>query len=382
MLGKLLAGRYQVVQLLSAGGFCQTYLAQDTYLPDSPTCVVKHLKAASNYANSLQTLRWLFTGEAQALKKLGTHDQIPQLLAHLETEQEFYLVQEFITGHPLSVELQLGHRWSESQVIQLLQEVLGILEFIHSQGLIHRDLKPSNLIRRQRDNRIVLIDFGSVKQAWTQVVNLQGQKINTFAIGLPATITIGTPGYMPIEQERGRPRPNSDLYALGMIGIQALTGLPPTQILLDADTCELVWQNQSPVGTDLAQILNKMVRYHFNERYQSATEVLSDLQPLAQRYPPAQPATTLNNETTELQAALDTISSNCEARSELPIADQTISSATPATEKRQALIAEIGIGIAAVLALTLGIYSATQSPAPASRIQKYPVSIPLQSNSF
>lgn len=378
MLGKLLAGRYQVVQLLSAGGFCQTYLAQDTYLPDNPTCVVKHLKSASNYPNSLQTLRWLFTGEAQALKKLGIHNQIPQLLAHFETEQEFYLVQEFITGHPLSVELQLGHRWSESQVIQLLREVLGILEFVHSQGLIHRDLKPSNLIRRQQDNRIVLIDFGSVKQAWTQVVNLQGQKINTFAIGLPATITIGTPGYMPVEQERGRPRPSSDIYALGMIGIQALTGLPPTQILLDADTCELAWQGHSPVSTDLAQILNKMVRYHFNERYQSATEVLSDLQPLTKLYPPAQPVSV--DATTELQLALDTISSSCEARSELPLVDRTISSASFSTQRQRTLIAEIGIGVIAALALTFGIYSAIQSPAPASRIQKYPVSIPLKSN--
>jgi len=71
-------------------------------------------------------------------------------------------------------------------MIQLLL-VLGILEFVHSHGLIHRDIKPSNLIRRQQDGRLVLIDFGSVKQAWMQVVTARTD-ITTFAIGIPATI--------------------------------------------------------------------------------------------------------------------------------------------------------------------------------------------------
>ncbi len=175
MLGKLLQGRYQVVQILSAAEFCQTYLAQDTHQTSHPICVVKHFQLANNHPESLQTLRRLFHREVQALKKLGNYDQVPGLIDHFEDNQEFYLVQEFIAGHSLSVELQPGQPWSESQVVQLLQEVLGILQFVHSQGLIHRDIKPSNLIRRQQDNRLVLIDFGSVKQAWTQVVTAQGQ---------------------------------------------------------------------------------------------------------------------------------------------------------------------------------------------------------------
>ncbi len=288
MLGKLLQGRYQVIQVLTAGGFGQTYLAQDTHRPRHPTCVVKHLKATSSHTPSLQDLRWLFIREVEALKKLGTHDQVPQLLAHFEDKQEFYLVQEFIEGHSLSAELPLGCRWTESQVIQLLQEVLGILEFIHSHVLIYRDLKPSNLIRRQQDGRLVLIDFGSVQQAWTQVVKFQGKTRTNVAIGIASALGIGTPGYMPTEQEQGRPRFNSDIYALGMIGIRALTGLKPTQLPKDPNTGEFVWQHQAQVSAALACVLNKMVRYDFKDRYESATEVLQALLPLANLYPPTQ----------------------------------------------------------------------------------------------
>lgn len=385
MLGKLLEGRYQVMQILSAGGFCQTYLAKDTSFADHPICVVKHLKPASN-SNSLQTLRWLFTGEAQALKKLGNHDRIPQLLDHFEENQEFYLVQEFVQGHTLSAEMPPGQRWRESQVFQLLQEILDIIQFIHSHGLIHRDIKPSNLLRRQQDNKFVLIDFGSVKQAWSQVITLQGQKIHTFAIGLPATITVGTPGYMPTEQERGKPRPNTDIYALGMVCIQALTGLHPTQLVEDPNTCEIIWQQHCYVSAGLADILNKMIRYNFKDRYQSAAEVLEALQPLAILYQPTQNSTFANQEATSLQethipfADEDTVSFVWGDRPETYLADKTHESITP-PQKSTSLL-DLGVGAIALIALMVGIYFALLSPSPVVKIERYPVSIPLKSNSI
>ena len=397
MLGKLLQGRYQVFQTLSAGGFCQTYLAEDTHVHGYPTCVVKHLLPASNHPDSLQTLRWLFTGEAQALAKLGNYDRIPQLLAHFEENQEFYLVQEFIPGHTLSAELQPGHCWHESQVIQLLQEVLGILEFVHSHGLIHRDVKPSNLIRRQQDGRLFLIDFGSVKQAWTQVVRMQGLTITTFAIGLPSSITIGTPGYMPTEQGRGRPRPNSDIYALGMIGIQALTGLNPRQLSEDSYTSEVIWQHQAQVSTELASILTKMVCYHFKDRYQSATEVLQALQPLANLYPPTQYSAFSENSSTQPEAPQTSLTTtpNPQSRpsgedtmpvfqnnSSLPQLSSKTTDVVPASPKKSALLIDMGMGFVAALVLIVGIYYSVRSAAPTSTIQKYPVSIPLKSTSF
>lgn len=164
MIGQLLDQRYQVLKVLGNGGFGQTYIAKDTRRPGEALCVVKHLKPAISNSKSLENAKRAFYSEAITLEKLGSHDQIPQLLAYFEENQEFYLVQEFVDGHCLSTELLPNQRWNESQVIELLLEVLGILEFIHSQGVIHRDIKPDNIIRRQRDRKLVLVDFGAVKQ--------------------------------------------------------------------------------------------------------------------------------------------------------------------------------------------------------------------------
>jgi serine/threonine protein kinase len=271
MLGQLLDRRYRIIRVLGSGGFSQTYIAEDTKLYNT-TCVVKQLKPQSTDRKTLRLARRLFDTEAQLLHKLGYHDQIPQLLAHFEENQEFYLVQQFIPGHPLSRELTSGKHWGEDYVINLLQNILQPLAFVHQNHVIHRDIKPPNLIRRDSDGQIVLIDFGAVKQIGTQVVNSQGQT--------KMTVSIGTPGYMPSEQSRGRPRFSSDVYAVGMIGIQALTGLMPDDIPEDTHSAEIMWRDLVPVNQQLADVLDKMVRYDFRQRYQSAAEALTALQVL------------------------------------------------------------------------------------------------------
>lgn len=294
MRGELLGGRYQVAEVLAKGGFGQTYIAKDIHRPGNPPCVVKHLQPTSINSRYLQNARRLFQTEAEILEKLGHHDQIPRLLAYFEENQEFYLVQEFIQGHILTAELQPGKRWSENQVYQLLQEILGILVFVHSHGAIHRDIKPDNIIRRVNDGKLVLVDFGSVKQAWTQVITANEQTNSIFANHLSATIAIGTPGYMPTEQGRGKPQPNSDIYALGMIAIQALTGINPTQLLEESETGEIVWQHQANVSDAIASIITKMVRYNFRNRYQTATEALAavGLELASEISPDGQPSNT------------------------------------------------------------------------------------------
>lgn len=271
MLGQVLDGRYKIIRVLGAGGFGQTYIAEDTKLYNS-LCVVKQLKPMATDPMTLQVARRLFESEAQLLHKLGTHDQIPQLLAHFEENQEFFLVQQFIDGHPISDELVPGKPLSEAYTISLLQDILQPLAFVHQNNVIHRDIKPPNLIRRNSDRKVILIDFGAVKEISTQMVN--GEGVTKMTVG------IGTAGYMPSEQSRGSPRLSSDVYAVGMIGIQALTGLMPHQLQEDVQTAEIIWRNSVEVSHTLADILDWMIRYDFRQRYQSATEALAGLQQL------------------------------------------------------------------------------------------------------
>lgn len=280
MLGNTLASRYKIVQHLGGGGFGQTFLAKDTQLPGKPLCVVKQLKPQSNDPSTLKEARRLFDTEAKILYKLGDHDQIPRLLAHIEENREFYLVQQFIEGHELSQEMTPGQGWSEVQVIALLQDMLKTLAFVHQENVIHRDLKPANLIRRRMDGKIVLIDFGAVKEI--KSTNSAGQ--SGFTVG------IGTRGYMPSEQANGKPKLSSDVYAVGVIAIQALTGLDPGRGLLpeDSKTGEIIWRNYAQVNPKLANVLDKMVRHDFRQRYPSAVEALQALpqqQPISQQQP-------------------------------------------------------------------------------------------------
>lgn len=270
MLGKILGGRYLIASHLGGGGFGTTFVAEDRHLPGTPRCVVKQLKPATAGSRLLwETARRLFNREAEVLYKLGNHEQIPRLFAHFEEEQEFYLVQEYIQGHELRQELRAGEKLSEAQVIALLQEILEILAFVHLQNVIHRDIKPSNILRRWRDNKLVLIDFGAVKQISTQALSSSGQT--------SLSIAIGSPGYMPNEQLAGKPRFSSDIFAVGIIGIQALTGVNPKNLPEDPITCEIVWRELVQVSSDLADVLDKMVRYDFRQRYQSAIEALQAL---------------------------------------------------------------------------------------------------------
>ncbi len=269
--GTTLRNRYKIIKILGSGGFGDTYLAADLDLPNQPQCVVKHLKPNSDPA-VLQIVRRLFDSEAQVLYRLGNDsDQIPRLFAHFEEQGEFYLVQEFVDGEDLSHEISPGKRLSEKEVTRLLQEILEVLVVVHKKNIIHRDIKPPNLMRRRQDSKIVLIDFGTVKEVNTMMVNPQGQT--------SVSVIIGTNGYMPNEQAAGQPKLSSDVYAVGMLGIQALTGLQPHELPKDPTNGEVIWRNWANVTENLAGVLNKMVSYHFRDRYPSAVEALQALKP-------------------------------------------------------------------------------------------------------
>ena len=225
--GKQLGGRYEITKILGSGGFGETYTARDIQLPGKPVCVVKHLRPRSDSVSHLALARRLFEREALTLQELGRHDRIPQLLAFFEEGQEFYLIQQFIPGTPLSQTMTLGRQLPEATVIGILLELLTILNFVHHNQVIHRDIKPSNIIQRSNDQRLVLIDFGAVKALESLPDPDEPSDL---------TVGIGTQGYMAPEQQLGNPRPSSDLYGLGILAMQALTGLPARQLLPDPET--------------------------------------------------------------------------------------------------------------------------------------------------
>jgi eukaryotic-like serine/threonine-protein kinase len=276
MLGQTICGRYRIIRQIGKGGFGVTFLAEDTQRPGNPQCVVKQLKPQSDDSYTLHYAKRFFDQEAEILEILGNHDQIPRLLAHCEQNQEFYIVQEYIKGQDLKQEVFSKRQLSEAEVIKLLKQILEVLAFVHQKRVIHRDLKPSNIMRRESDGKIVLIDFGAVKQVTTQIANAQGQT--------QFTVAIGTPGYVPSEQANGQPTLSSDIYALGVICIQALTGINPDPrrrgLPTDFKTGEIIWQNQAHVSPKLANIIDKMVRYDYRQRYQSADEAMLALKTL------------------------------------------------------------------------------------------------------
>ncbi len=293
-----LAGRYQIIKYLGGGGFGQTFLANDLHLPGHPLCVVKQLKPSVSDPDHLETAQRLFNQEAETLYRLGSHSQIPRLLAHFEQNQEFYLAQEYIEGTPLNREIIPGKRLSEAYTVSLLQDILQVLAFVHQQHVIHRDIKPANLIRRASDCKIVLIDFGAVKQVRDRAVGDLGPT--------SITVAIGSPGYMPTEQQAFKPHFSSDVYAVGMVALEALTGLRPKDFPRDSQTGEIscvLMRDRIAISSGLEALLDRMVRYDYRQRYMDASQALQALQHMLSSHAKDLPAVLLDAPTVTHAAA-------------------------------------------------------------------------------
>ncbi|WP_445631036.1 protein kinase domain-containing protein [Nostoc sp. DSM 114167] len=291
----MLDGRYVPTKLLGRGGFGAAFLARDRRIPGMRQCVVKQFQPAGNLTlNQLQQAQLMFEREAEVLAQLGNdHEQIPDLFAFFpvivnslqpgQQDQFFYLVQEYIDGQNLEEELVQQGKFSEQQVLEVLQEILKVLKFVHHRGIIHRDIKPSNIMRR-RDGRLFLLDFGAVKQ------------VTNVALGSAASSTgIYSMGFAPPEQMAGgQVFPSTDLYALAVTLITLLTNQEAVK-LFDAYSNQWKWRTQVSVNPHLADILDKMLLPAANQRFQSAQEVIDALNSQAVQSPtqPNSPSVTL-----------------------------------------------------------------------------------------
>ncbi|WP_066374946.1 protein kinase domain-containing protein [Anabaena sp. CA = ATCC 33047] len=278
----LLNDRYQVIRTLGSGGFGETYLAEDSYMPSKRRCVVKQLRPIQNNPQIYDIVKDRFQREAAILEELGSAtDQIPQLYAYFSADEQFYLVQEFIEGDTLTKKVQQQGLMSVNAVEELLVNLLPILEYVHSKHIIHRDIKPDNIILRYSDGKPVLIDFGAVRESMGTVMNSQGNATSS--------IVIGTPGYMPSEQAAGRPVYSSDLYSLGLTAIYLLTGMQPQQLATDSQTGEIIWRNYvNEISPAMASVIERAIAYHPRDRYPTARAMLEALQSTIYSIPPTQ----------------------------------------------------------------------------------------------
>jgi serine/threonine protein kinase, bacterial len=270
----LVRNRYRATKSLGQGGFGATFAAVDMSLPGEPVCVLKQLRPSNNHEKFLRMARELFEREARTLGKIGNHPQVPRLLDYFEERQNFYLVQDFVSGITLHQEVRKEGLFGEEKIHDFLVEILPIIQYVHSKEVIHRDIKPANIIRRDQDNKLVLIDFGAVKNEVSQVLDpsaASGNMANT-------QFAVGTSGYAPPEQLAMRPMYASDLYALGVTCIYLMTGKSPKDIEHHDKTGEMLWQKQVKLSTSLLAILGKMLEPSVKHRYQSAEQVMRSLE--------------------------------------------------------------------------------------------------------
>ncbi|ACK68674.1 serine/threonine protein kinase with pentapeptide repeats [Gloeothece citriformis PCC 7424] len=269
----LLRDRYQVLGILGKGGFGATFATLDLTIPGKPLCVVKQLRPSNDDPNVFRMAKELFVREAETLGKVGVHPQVPRLLDYFEENQQFYLVQEYIKGHNLHQEVKKNGPFSEAGVKQFLSELLPILKYIHAQKVIHRDIKPANLIRRQTDKKLVLIDFGAVKNQVNSVVASNNSEHTAFT-----AFAVGTAGFAPPEQMAMRPVYASDVYAVGVTCVYLLSGKSPKDMGIDPETGELTWESWVEISDSFANVLRKMMEVSVRHRYKSAQEVLDALE--------------------------------------------------------------------------------------------------------
>ena len=251
-------GSYQILRTLGRGGMGTTYLAWDRNrtVQNAPMLLV--LKEMNADMARIPKARELFEREARILKSLE-HPGIPQYYDFFVENDRKYLVMELIHGHNLEQFVNQRGATDPERTIKWMMQICEVVEYLHNlePPLVHRDIKPANLMLRNLDSRLMLLDFGAVKE-----------------LGTALETRIGVEGYSAPEQYRGKPCPQSDIYGVGTTIIFLLTGEAPMQYYrYQSNKFEFNIESIPNLPTNLGKVLNIACQPEPRDRYQTAEEL-------------------------------------------------------------------------------------------------------------
>jgi hypothetical protein len=272
-LQELLGSRYRLKRELGGGSMAEVYLAEDAR--HGRQVAIKVLR--QEYAATFAAERFLREIEIAARLQ---HPHIVPLLDSGEVGGNLYLVMPYVEGESLRVRLVREGRLSVSDVIRIVADVADALAYAHGKGIIHRDIKPDNIMQAGRHSLVT--DFGVAK-----AVSAATLAPRDLTIG----VALGTPAYMAPEQATADPNLDHrvDLYALGIVAYELLTGATPfdgpnAQAILTAHVLDApapLAEKRPDVPLPLATIIDRCLAKQADDRWQSADDLLQQLEPLA-----------------------------------------------------------------------------------------------------
>jgi serine/threonine protein kinase, bacterial len=301
--GIILGNRYRITKEIGQGGFGRTYQCEDINRFNE-LCVLKEFAPQVQGTAFLTKAQELFEREGGVMYGLQ-HPQIPKFREMFRENRggvgQLFLVQDYVAGNNyqqlLRQKRKQGTTFTEAEMTEFLVQILPVLGYIHSLGVIHRDISPDNLIRRESDGLPVLIDFGGVKQVAVTVATQYMSGAKNVENNSYVPTRLGKVGYAPNEQiQRGVVSPHSDLYALAATTLVLLTGKEPSD-LIDPQNFTWNWREYITLSPKLASVIDRMVQLRPNDRFASAQDVLTALQypelpisPIPPLPPPPQPS--------------------------------------------------------------------------------------------
>ncbi|HLF91694.1 MAG TPA: serine/threonine-protein kinase [Anaerolineales bacterium] len=273
-LAGLTFGNYHLHEKIGDGGMAEVYLACHTTL--DKWVAIKFIRPELSLDEAFRTR---FEREARISARLS-HPNIVRIADFGETQGRYYLVMDYIQGRTLKDYLQnlraVGYKIRLEEIVSIVSQVGDALDYAHHAGIVHRDVKPDNILIAS-DDHVYLGDFGVAR-----IIGLNGDQT-------ASGIILGTPAYMSpehIRSEGARISPASDIYALGVILYELITGKPPftanTPILvmlkhLNAPVPDLA-SPLTDIPDGIEVVIRKTLAKDPAERYQKASVLIRDLQ--------------------------------------------------------------------------------------------------------